>query len=115
MDKIGERLKQCRLASGLTQHEIATKLNLTSRSTICKYETGAYGNMTIGILKKFADLYGVSPAYLLGWSSLTLEEEKLINIYRQNDETYRKMLEMIIFNYSQSAKEGNENAERKED
>lgn len=102
MDKImGERLKQCRISAGYTQQEVADKFQLKYRSSICNYEKGSCGNMTIPMLKKFAEFYGVSTAWLLGWSNLTLEEEKLLRIYRSDDETYRKMFEMILYMYKE--------------
>lgn len=120
MDKIGERLKQCRINCGLTQQAVANKLGLNSRSLISEYEKKKYKEMTIPNLQRFADLYGVTVSYLLGWDKneesyqLSKDEEILLEAYRKNDGTYRKMMEMLIFNYLEEKKKEESNAESKE-
>lgn len=123
MDKIGERLKKCRLEAGLTQQEVANKLGLTSRSIVCDYEKSRHSSMNIPNLQRFADLYGVTTAYLLGWeigdeekkenyySQLPKDEQILLEAYRQGDGTYRKMMEMIIFNYIEERNKKNAESE----
>ena len=120
MDKIGERLKQCRKSCGLTQEEVAKRLGLNSRSSVCDYEKRTYKDMTVPNLQRFADLYGVSVAYLLGWEDekpkdndiqLSKDEQILLEAYRQDDGTYRKMLEMIIFNYIEERNKKNAESE----
>lgn len=64
----GENLKFLRKQSGLTQQQLAEKLN-TSRSCISNYESGARqpDNETI---KMIADLFDVSVDYLFGRSEV---------------------------------------------
>lgn len=120
MDKIGERLKNCRLAAGYTQEEVAKLLGFKSRSYICECEKNRCDKLTVPTLSRFADLYGVTVSYLLGWDKkeesyqLSKDEEILLEAYRKNDGTYRKMMEMIIFNYLEDKKKEESNAESKE-
>lgn len=106
MKDVGKRLRECRLAAGMTQEEASLRMGHKGRSYVCEYENGRCEKMTIPTLKKFAALYGVSPQYLLGWTDLTLEEEQLVNIYREDDDTYRKMMEMILFNHQNTLQKG---------
>lgn len=56
--------KQCRVASKMSQREVANILNVVP-STLSKWETGV-ATPDPSILPKIADLYGVSVDYLLG-------------------------------------------------
>lgn len=64
---IGNRIKECRLKAGLTQQELADRLNSrglnTDRSTISKWETG-YQEPTLTPLKYMAEILGVTLDYL---------------------------------------------------
>lgn len=71
---IGKRIKQQRLELNLTQSELASRLGLTSKSTICKIETGV-DNLTLDRVVKFAEALECTPGYLMGWD----EEETPIN------------------------------------
>lgn len=56
------KLKEARKKSGLTQQEVADKLN-TSQSNITKYETGAL-EPNIETIKQLAEIYKVSTDWL---------------------------------------------------
>lgn len=65
----------------------------------------------MGKLQALADYFGCSITDLLEERKvekeliLSEEEKTLIEAYRSNDPTYRKMMEIIIFNYKQSKEE----------
>lgn len=63
---IGERIKQRRIELGLTQTELAHKMGLTSKTTICKAETTDF-NPTTDRVREFAKALDCTPAYLMGW------------------------------------------------
>ena len=65
---IGERIKQRRIELGLTQTELAHRMGLTSKTTICKAETTDF-NPTTDRVREFAKALECSPAYLMGWES----------------------------------------------
>lgn len=67
MATFSERLKQLRVESGLTQTQLARFLNVDP-STISSYETRAERLPPADVLRKMADLFGVSLDYLLGRS-----------------------------------------------
>lgn len=61
--KIGESLKKARIDAGITQAELARRLDVTPQ-TVSQYERGLI-NPKIETLRKFADALGVTPGYLL--------------------------------------------------
>ncbi|MEE0899053.1 MAG: helix-turn-helix transcriptional regulator [Acutalibacteraceae bacterium] len=62
--EIGERLKELRTQKGLSQAELAKRLNL-SKSTISMIEVGSR-NPSFEVLELIADYFNVDMAYLLG-------------------------------------------------
>ena len=76
--------KQLRMASGLTQVEMAEKLGI-SRSTIGMYETGAR-EPDFEILELIADLFNVDIDYLLGRTDKTTLLPETVGHYYLNDD-----------------------------
>lgn len=63
---VGERIKRTRLELGMSQEELAKRMNYSGKSSVCKAET--YGdNITTAKVQRFADALGVSFDYLMGW------------------------------------------------
>lgn len=65
--KLSERIRERRLALGLSQEELASRLGYTSRSSIAKIESGV-NLLTQPKIEEFAKALCVSPAYLMGWT-----------------------------------------------
>lgn len=65
-NSIGNKLKSLRENKKLTLDEVAQKID-TSRQTLFKYENGIVTNIPSSKIEKLAGIYGVSPAYLMGW------------------------------------------------
>lgn len=63
---MAERIKQLRLAAGLTQEELGEKIGL-QKSAIAKYENGRVENIKRSTIQAMADLFGVRPSYILGF------------------------------------------------
>ena len=63
-EEIADRIKELRNIEGLTQFELAKKLNI-SRSVLAKYETAA-GIPSIPVLVDLAKFFRVSTDYILG-------------------------------------------------
>ncbi len=62
---MGRRIKAAREAIGLTQDDLAEKLNIKNRATISSYESGR-ALPPSDILRELADILMVSADYLLG-------------------------------------------------
>lgn len=65
--KIGDRLKSLRLGNGLTQEQLAKKVNL-SKANISKYESEDL-EPNIATLGIFAEIFNVSVDWILGRTS----------------------------------------------
>ena len=79
MVDFGERLKQLRMQAGLTQQQLATKLNLT-KSVVSYYELQErYPSPEV--LMKLASIFHVSADYLLG-----IENKHMIDVTGLSDE-----------------------------
>ena len=63
METIGDRIKSKRKEAGMTQLELANKLNVTDRA-VSKWEQNE-GNPDISILPRIADLFNVTLDYLM--------------------------------------------------
>jgi transcriptional regulator with XRE-family HTH domain len=64
MLRVGMRIRELRLALGLSQKQVGSALRITPQA-VQKYET-AHIQMTIARLFALADVLGVSPAFLIG-------------------------------------------------
>ena len=63
---MAERIKELRIAAGLTQDELGEKLGV-QKSAIAKYENGRVENIKRSTIAKMACLFGVKPSYLLAF------------------------------------------------
>lgn len=86
-----DRIKYLRELNKLTLKEVASKLNVTE-ATAQRYES-TIKNIPYEIIIKYAQIFGVSPSYIMGWESsktidymLTLSDSQKILI-----ETIKKM------------------------
>ena len=55
--------------TSMTYEEITIKLGIKSRGTITKYANGSIKNVSISTICKIADLFQVSPVWLIGWTN----------------------------------------------
>lgn len=62
---LGLRIRNKRIELGISQEELAARIGLKSKSTICKIERGE-DNLTADSVKKYANALGVTPDYLYG-------------------------------------------------
>ena len=70
MSEMGNRIRDLRIAAGLTQEQLGEKVGL-QKSAIAKYENGKTENMKRSVIQKMAEVLGVSPAYLMGFEEDT--------------------------------------------
>ena len=63
-----ERFQELLDETSMTYDDITKKLNLKSKGTISKYAKGTIKNVSISMICKIADLFEVSPIWLIGWS-----------------------------------------------
>ncbi len=73
-NNIGQKIKERRLALGLTLEELGNKVGVGA-STVRKWETNFIKDMKSDKVQKVAEALNVSPAYLMGW-----DESQNVNI-----------------------------------
>lgn len=64
----GERIKELRLLSEMSQDELGKRVGV-QRAAINKYEKGTVENIPLKTIEKIAQVFDVSPSYITGWSS----------------------------------------------
>lgn len=74
-NNIGENIRKARLASKMTQEDLANKMGYKSKSTINKIELGI-NDITQTRIVQFAKVLNTTPAELMGWVEATPEEIK---------------------------------------
>lgn len=77
--EIGTRVKTLRKSLGLTQKELAEKCGYKSLTTINKIELGI-NSIPLDTVEKLAHALEVTPAYLMGWKTETIEELRPIQL-----------------------------------
>lgn len=80
-------LKQQRVAHGYTQEELGKMVGL-QKAAIYKYENGLLINPKRSLIQKLAEIFGVSPAYMMG-----IEDEKKQTYF--NDPETVKMAQFL--------------------
>lgn len=77
MLKLYENIKRLRLQNNMSQAELAEEAGYTNRSSIAKIEKGEV-DLPQSKIKLFADIFDVTPAYLMGWTDDPTDYEKLL-------------------------------------
>ena len=86
---VGNRLKALRLAKGYTQEDVG-KIISRPPQNIYKYEKGVITNIPLDIIQQLADLYGVSPAYICGWTDSKSDIERIADVYNSLPDNSKK-------------------------
>lgn len=76
---IGERIRLKRNEKGWSQRDLAEKMGYSNHSTIGKIETGKV-DLPQSKVVQFAEVLGVSVAYLMGWEEVKKNNDALTDI-----------------------------------
>lgn len=110
---IGKRIKTKRELLGISQTELAQKINV-SKQTLYKYENGIVTNIPSDKIELLAQKLNTTPAYLMGWEdNLTnenadftvelLTKTELLEITKKidklTDENKKTVYNMVEFLY----------------
>jgi transcriptional regulator with XRE-family HTH domain len=99
---LGNILKQLRIEKNLTQEELGKMVGL-KKAAIHKYESGIVQNMKRATISKLANIFNVSPSYLLGYTDErtlqpTKQENELINLILQlTDEETEELSKFVDY------------------
>lgn len=72
----GERIKQRRVELGWSLRELAKKMGYANQSTVSRIESGSI-DIPQSRIVKFAEVLGVSVAYLMGWEENDTEQRDM--------------------------------------
>lgn len=91
----GDKVKQLRLNAGMTQYELADKLNL-SRSAIAGYESEEK-QASVKIIKELSNIFNVSIDYLLGETDIKNKPDDILKgEYHKDFENVDEALKFIL-------------------
>ena len=62
----GTKIKYLRTLNNMSQEELGKRIGV-QRAAINKYEKGSVTNIPIATIEKLAQIFDVSPTYLVGW------------------------------------------------
>ena len=85
----GDRIRNLRLSKGISQTELAKRLN-TTKQTISKYEIGIVTNIPSDKVEELARILDTTPEYILGWE---IEEKEKSTV--KDDGLTKDMQELI--------------------
>lgn len=91
---IGERIKERRVALGLSVDEVAEKLG-KNRATVYRYENEDISNLPISILGPLSQILQTTPAHLMGWEEPEEHEIQTIAAHHDGDEWTEEELNEI--------------------
>ena len=63
----GTRIKELRIIANMSQEELGKRVGV-QRAAIQKYEKGTVENIPIKTIEKIANIFDVSPTYIVGWN-----------------------------------------------
>lgn len=94
----GDRIKYLRSLTDMSQEELGRRVGV-QRAAINKYEKGTVENIPIKTIEKIANVFDVSPTYLVGWNgdsdnSLSVEVKLLQGVKRFYGNDTVELIEM---------------------
>lgn len=76
----GERIKELREKFEMTQEQLANKLG-TTKQAVFKYENGIVTNIPSDKIERMADIFNVTPSYILDWDDTANWKPNRIKVY----------------------------------
>lgn len=97
----GTKIKYLRTISNMSQEELGRRVGV-QRAAIQKYEKGTVKNIPIETIEKIANVFNVSPSYLVGWSGdegnpLSIEVKLLQGVQKFYGKESVDLLEGFVF------------------
>lgn len=83
--KMGDRIRELRLANGMTQEELGAKVGVKG-AAIHKYEMGYVENMPRSTIARLAEIFGVRPSYVLCMDEETSEIDEYLEELKNRPE-----------------------------
>ena len=93
---VANRIKERRNELGWSQRELAAKMGYASNTTVAKIEQGKV-DVSGDRLDQFAQVLGVSAAYLRGWEQIQKKNDQLVKLVTRmrKDERFAEAVKML--------------------
>ena len=93
---VATRIKDRRNELGWSQRELASKMGYSSNTTITKIEQGTV-DVSQDRLEQFAQVLGVSVAYLIGYEQIQKKNDQLVKLVTRlrRDERFAEAVKML--------------------
>lgn len=92
---IGNKIKMLREENNMTLEELGEKVGV-GKSTVRKWENGIIENMRRDKIEKLAKVFGVSPAYLLGYEDKFTGENAIVVRKIMQDDKLMQTVKCLI-------------------
>ncbi|MBQ6555622.1 MAG: helix-turn-helix transcriptional regulator [Firmicutes bacterium] len=108
---MSNRIKNLREAFSLTQEQLGDMLGVR-KAAVAKYESGAVENLKRGTIEKMAEIFNVTPSFVMGWSDnpqeLKPDEVRLLELFGQlnplgKKEAIKRVAELSVISVYTSA------------
>lgn len=80
---IGDRIKNKRTEIGMSQVDLAKKIK-SSKQTLHKYESNIVTNIPYDKIVALSEIFGCSPAYLMGWDEFS-DDDAILDVKISKD------------------------------
>ena len=93
---VATRIKERRNELGWSQRELAFKMGYASNTTVAKIEQGKV-DVSQDRLEQFANVLGVSVAYLIGYEQIHKKNDQLVKLVTRlrRDEKFAEAVKML--------------------
>lgn len=93
---VASKIKDRRNELGWSQRELAAKMGYSSNTTVTKIEQGKV-DVSQERLEQFAQVLGVSVAYLMGWEQIQKKNDQLVKLVTRlrKDEKFAEAVKML--------------------
>ncbi len=95
-EKSSKRLNELRTKAGLTMEKLANMIGV-SKGTISKWEKGSIKNMRQDKVQMLADIFHVSPTYIMGYEEDDINrEENFVKAYKSLPSEQQSLVDNLI-------------------
>jgi transcriptional regulator with XRE-family HTH domain len=95
-EKSSKRLNELRTKAGLTMEKLANMIGV-SKGTISKWEKGSIKNMRQDKVQMLADIFHVSPTYIMGYEEDDIKrEENFVKAYKSLPSELQSLVDNLI-------------------
>ena len=94
---IGDRIRQRRNELGWSQRDLASRMGYNNNSTITRIEGGKV-DIPQSRIMQFADVLGVSVAYLMGWTEMQKNNDTITDaiVRMRSDDEFLSVVEGLL-------------------